>query len=143
MRPIVRRGGVVAAAVWDSYGGVPAQQLFCDAAAHLGLASDQDLAGFFFRPMTRPGELSVAWAAQGLSDIAQTSLTIRMDYASFDDYSQPIAAGEGALGKFAMGLEPARRELLERCVRLSFLGGLPDGPRSFAATAWVCKGVAA
>jgi len=29
---------------------------------------------------------------------------------------------------------------LEQAVRKVYLGGEPDGPRSFATTAWACKG---
>ena len=67
-------------------------------------------------------------------------MTIRMEYANFTDYWSPIASGEAALGKFATSLPPAEREWLEKGVRMSYLGGMPDGPRSFAATTWVCKG---
>ena len=141
MKRVVRPGGVVAAAVWDSYGGMPAQRMFWDTAANLGIANEKDLAGFFFRPMTRPGELAAAWTRQGLTAVEPSALTIRMDYASFEDYWEPIAAGEAALGKFASGLAPSEREWLVKGVRTSYLGGKPDGPRSFAATTWVCKGI--
>lgn len=140
MKRVVRPGGVVAAAVWDSYGGMTAQRMFWDAAANLGLASEKDLKGFFFRPMTQPGDLASAWTRHGLIDVLHSSMTIRMEYASFADYWGPIASGEAALGKFATSLAQAEREWLEKGVRMSYLGGMPDGPRSFAATTWVCKG---
>jgi SAM-dependent methyltransferase len=140
MKRVVRPGGVVAAAVWDSYGGMPAQRMFWDAASNIGLASEKDLAGFFFRPMTKSGELADAWTRQGLIEVSQSSLTIRMDYSGFDDYWAPIAAGEAALGKFAFDLNPADRNRLEKAVRTTYSGGQADGPRSFAAMTWVCKG---
>jgi len=140
MKRVVKPGGVVAAAVWDSYGGVPAHRMFWDAASNIGVATEKDLASFFFRPMTRPGELAAAWIGQGLIDVEQSSLTIRMDYAGFDDYWAPIAAGEATLGKFAADLNSADRNRLETAVRRSYFGGVADGPRSFAAMTWVCKG---
>lgn len=140
MKRVVRRGGVVAAVVWDSYGGMPAHRMFWDTAANLGIASDKDLAGFFFRPMTQPGELTAAWTRVGLVDVESSALTIRMDYDGFADYWGPIAAGEAVLGKFASELAQTERGWLEKGVRQCYLGGRPDGPRSFAATAWVCKG---
>ncbi len=140
MKRVVRPRGIVTAAVWDSYGGMPAQRMFWDAAAILGLANEKDLKGFFFRSMTQPGELAAAWARHGFADVEQSALTIRMEYASFDDYWAPIAAGEAALGKFASGLGSTEREWLEKGVRQSYLGGNPDGSRSFAATTWICKG---
>jgi ubiquinone/menaquinone biosynthesis C-methylase UbiE len=57
MRRVVRSGGVVAATVWDSLGGMPAQRLFWDAAATLGIANDKVLRDYYFRPMTRPHEM--------------------------------------------------------------------------------------
>jgi SAM-dependent methyltransferase len=132
MKRVVRPGGMVAAAVWDSYGGMPAQRMFWDTASHIGVANQQDLAGFFFRPMTKPGELAAAWTRQGLINVEQSSLTIRMDYSDFDDYWAPIAAGEASLGKFASDLNPADRSRLETAVRTSFMGGYDlglQGPR--------------
>ena len=140
MKRVVRPGGVVAAAVWDGYGGIQGLRMFWDVAASLGLASEADLKGFLFRPMSRPGELAAAWTRHGLIDVVHSTMTIRMEYASFADYWGPIASGEAALGKFATSLAQGEREWLEKGVRLSYLGGMPDGPRSFAATAWVCKG---
>ena len=141
MRRVVRSGGVVAATVWDSLGGMPAQRLFWDAAATLGIADGKVLSDFYFRPMTRPNEMSAAWSEAGLRSVEQSSITIRFDYESFSDYWIPIAAGEAALGKFAVSLAPEQRAALEAAVRKVYLGGEPDGPRSFATTAWACKGI--
>jgi ubiquinone/menaquinone biosynthesis C-methylase UbiE len=140
MRRVVRSGGVVAATVWDSFGGMPAHRLFWDAAASLGIADDKVLRSFYFRPMTRPNEMLDAWSEAGLTRVEQSSITIRMEYENFSDYWFPIAAGEAALGKFAAGLAADELTALEQTVRTVYLGGETDGPRSFAATTWACKG---
>jgi ubiquinone/menaquinone biosynthesis C-methylase UbiE len=140
MRRVVRSGGVVAATVWDSYGGMPAARLFWDTAASLGIANDKVLRDFYFRPMTRPNEMLAAWSEIGLKRVEQSSITIRMEYESFSDYWLPIASGEAALGKFAASLVAEERAALEQAVRKVYFGGEPDGPRSFATTAWACKG---
>jgi hypothetical protein len=49
--------------------------------------------------MMQPGEMKLTFADQGLSDVTETQLTIRMTYRDFEDYWAPIAAGEGPLGK--------------------------------------------
>jgi len=134
-------GGVVAATVWDGLGGMPALRLFWDAAATLGLADGKVLREFYFRPMTRPNEMLAAWSEAGLKSVQQASITIRFEYENFSDYWFPIAAGEAALGKFALSLTPEQRAGLEAAVRNVYLGGEPDGPRSFATTAWACKGM--
>jgi len=141
MRRVVRSGGVVAATVWDGLGGMPALRLFWDAAATLGLADGKVLRDFYFRPMTRPNEMLASWSEAGLKSVQQTSITIRFEYENFSDYWFPIAAGEVALGKFALSLAPEQRAGLEAVVRNVYLGGEPDGPRSFATTAWACKGI--
>ncbi len=141
MRRVVRSGGLVAATVWDSLGGMPAQRLFWDAAATLGIADDKVLRDYYFRPMTRPNEMPAAWSEAGLKSVEQSTITIRFEYENFSDYWLPIAAGEAALGKFALSLAPEQRAALEAAVRKVYLGGEPDGARSFATTAWACKGI--
>jgi len=141
MRRVVRSGGVVAATVWDGLGGMPALRLFWDAAATLGIADGKVLRDFYFRPMTRPNEMLAAWSEAGLTSVQQSSITIRFEYQNFSDYWVPIAAGEAALGKFALSLATEQRAALEAAVRNVYLGGEPDGPRSFATTAWACKGI--
>src|SRR6478609_630842 len=76
-------GGVVAATVWDALGGMPALRLFWDAAATLGLADDKAMRYFYFRPMSGPDELRIAWSEAGLKDVEQSSITIRFNYANF------------------------------------------------------------
>ena len=66
---------------------------------------------------------------------------IRMDYQNFDDYWAPIAAGEGPLGKYITTLSAAERERTDAAVRDAFEAGQPDGPRSFANSAWAVRGV--
>ncbi len=138
---VVRPGGVVGAAVWDHLGGMPATRMMWDTVA----AQDEEgrkLRGFYcFQPMMRPDEMRQSFVAQGLVNVEQTSLLIRMEYESFADYWEPIAAGEGPLGKYVAGLDPARRAKADEAVRAAYEATQPDGPRSFAAVAWACRGV--
>jgi hypothetical protein len=68
-----------------------------------------------------------AWSGEGLTDVEQTSLMIRMEYEAFEDFWAPIDAGEGPLGKYVLSLEPTRRAALAAAVV-----GRTRGPRSFA-----------
>jgi SAM-dependent methyltransferase len=140
MRRVTRPGGVVAAAVWDSYGGMVIQRMFWDTAAVLDPAGAAARAHSLSRPITREGAMKAAWQAAGLVDVAETSLTIRMDYACFDDWWEPIAGGEGSLGAYVLTLSATLRATLEKHLRAAYESGEPDGPRSFAATAWACRG---
>ena len=141
MRRVVRPGGVVAAAVWDHLGGTPAIRMMWDTVAALDEETRPLRSHYCFPPMTRQGGLQHLFIEQGLRDVSKTSLLIRMDYDSFADYWEPIVAGEGHLGKYMAGLDPARRTRIEAAVRAAYEAGQPDGPRSFAAVAWACRGV--
>jgi hypothetical protein len=66
---------------------------------------------------------------------------IRMDFASFADYWEPNASGEGMLGDYVASLDDARRDRLERQLRGAYLCGRPDGERSFVSVAVSCRGV--
>ena len=141
MRRVVRPGGVVAAAVWDNLGGMPGTRMMWDTVAALDERAKLMRGQYFFQPMMRPDEMRNSFVEHGLADVEQVSLLIRMDYASFEDYWEPIAAGEGPLGKYVASLDPARRAKADQAVRAAYEGGQPDGFRSFAAVARACRGV--
>lgn len=141
MRRVVRPGGVVAAAVWDHYGGLPSARIMWDTLAVGSEKARQARARYFSQPMERPGEMKQCFVDCGLRDVQETSLTIWMEFQSFDDYWAPIAAGEGPQGKYIASLPPEERPEVDRIVRAAYEGGEPDGPRSFAATAWACRGI--
>ncbi|TBF36220.1 class I SAM-dependent methyltransferase [Rhizobium leguminosarum] len=140
MRRVVRPGGVVAAAVWDHYGGMSGMRMMWDTVAMLDEGALPLRRKYCFQPMMRPGEMKESFIAQGLADVEETSLLIRMEYVSFADYWEPIAAGEGPLGKYVAGLDPAKRKAVDAAMRAAYEAGEPDGPRSFAAVAWACRG---
>jgi ubiquinone/menaquinone biosynthesis C-methylase UbiE len=117
MRRVTRSGGVVAAAVWDHLGGLPVMRMVLDTLAPLDEAAERLRRHYCFQPMMRPGEMRQAFIAQGLKDVTETSLLIRMDYESFEDFWTPIAAGEGPLGKYVAGLDKPRRAKADEAVR--------------------------
>lgn len=141
LQRVTRLGGTVAAAVWDSGGGMAHQRMFWDTAAVLDPAAERARADQFARRTTREGELQEVFRSAGLAKIADTELTIRMRFADFTDYWEPIAAGEGSLGKYTTGLARAARDRFASGLRSAYLAGGADGPRSFTATAWACRGV--
>ena len=141
MRRVVRSGGIVAAAVWVHLGGMPGMRMMVDTVAALGEGGRQLRSHYCFQPMMQPGEMRQTFIDQGLADIAENQLMIRMDYQSFDDYWAPIAAGEGPLGKYVATLDTAVRARTEAAVRDAYEAGRPDGPRSFANVAWACRGI--
>ncbi|MGX5802885.1 class I SAM-dependent methyltransferase [Bradyrhizobium sp. Arg314] len=141
MRRVVRPGGVVAAVVWDHYGGMAGMRMMIDTVAALSESGRQMRNRYCFQPMMQPGEMKRTFVEQGLADVTETELMVRMDYQNFDDYWAPIGAGEGPLGKYMATLDAAERERVEAAVRDAYQAGRPDGPRSFANIAWACRGI--
>jgi ubiquinone/menaquinone biosynthesis C-methylase UbiE len=141
MRRVTRPGGTVAAATWDTRGGLVYYRMFFDTAAQLGQQANERRARAYSRPMSKPGELARAWQAAGLTDISDGTLTIRMDFASFADYWTPVEGRDGPLADYVRTLDEPTKAKLRELVKLAYLDGDPDGPRSYAATAWVVRGV--
>jgi len=141
MRRVVKQGGVVAAVVWDHLGGMSGMRMIADTIAMLSESGRQLRNRYVFQPMMQPGEMKRAFVGQGLNDVAEDQLMIRMDYRDFDDLWAPIAAGEGPLGKFVGRLEGDELNTATAAVRDAYESGRPDGPRSFASVAWACRGI--
>jgi len=133
---VVRRGGTITAAVWDTYGGMLHTRMLWDIAAVLDPSIERPL----MRPLNAPDEMASLWRELGMLDVEQTSLLIRMDFPSFDDYWLPFTTGEGPQGQFVVGLADAARARLTEHMRRAYLANRPDGPRSFACVAWACRG---
>jgi SAM-dependent methyltransferase len=140
MKRVTRPGGVVAASVWDFRGGLTFLRVFADTAAALDPNGEAFRAKQFSAPFTSPGQFEVAWKGMGLREVAQTSLTIRMEFTSFADYWEPWLSGQGTVGAYVTSLSDDTRKRIEQHLRLAYLAGGVDGPRSFAATAWAVRG---
>lgn len=136
MRRVVRPGGTVTAAVWDEYGGLPHYRMLVDVAATLDPSVERRL----FLPLTAPDEMAKLWRHLGMLDVEQTSLLIRMEFSSFDDYWLPFTKGEGPPGKLIASLSEPMRVTLRDHMRRAYIANRPDGPRSFACVAWACRG---
>ena len=140
MRRVVRPGGGVAAAVWDFRGGLVFQRLFWDTAAGLDPGAGAARDRLFSGSLALPDGLPTLWREAGLATVERGSITIRMEYADFADYWEPLLGGQGPVGAYVASLPAERRRQIEERVRAAFLAGAPDGPRSLTATAWAVRG---
>jgi SAM-dependent methyltransferase len=141
MRRVTKPGGTITAAVWDFRGGLVYQRLFWDTAAGIDPKAGEARGRLFSGALALPDGLPKLFADAGLADVQRTSLTIRMTYANFDDYWQPLFGGQGPVGTYASAIGEDLRQRIEDAVRRAFYSGSPDGERSLTATAWAVRGI--
>ena len=133
MARVTRRGGSVAACVWDHAGGAGPLAQFWRAVLTLDphAPDESGLAG------VREGHLAELFAEAGLQRIESTVLTVRVGFASFDEWWEPFTAGVGPAGDYVARLDATGRdELRARCAELF----APAAPFEIAASAWAAIG---
>jgi SAM-dependent methyltransferase len=143
MKRVTERRGVVAGAIWDFRGGLVYQRIFWDSAAAIDPAAGAARDKLFSHPLAQASGLLDLWQRADLAEIELGSLTIRMDYSDFEDYWDPLLAGQGPVGVYVQGLDPELRKRVKAQVMKAYLSGAPDGPRSLTATAWAVRGIVA
>jgi SAM-dependent methyltransferase len=142
MRRVTHSGGTVAAVVWDSRGGLVFQRMLWDTAVAIDPNARVARNSLFANPVAIPGGLSGFFREAGLVAVEEQSLTIRMEYANFEDYWQPFLGGQGPVGTYFANLGPHLKAQIKEAVRDAYCSGSPDGPRSLTASAWAVKGKA-
>lgn len=129
---VTRPGGTVAACVWDHAGRRGPLSIFWDAVLELDPAA-RDESGL---PGAREGHLVELFAAAGITDSRQTTLTVRRTFADVDAWWTPFTLGVGPAGAYVSALDPGGRDRLRhQCAQL-----LPDGSFELAAVAWAAVG---
>ena len=128
MARVTRRGGVVAACVWDHAGFGGPLSLFWQAVNDLdpGAHDEADLPG------ARAGHLEELCVAAGLTHVERTTLTVSSRFRTVDEWWEPFTLGVGPAGAYVVGLGDAERDRLRsRCEQL-----LPSAPFEVSASAW-------
>jgi SAM-dependent methyltransferase len=128
---VTRRGGVVAASVWDHGGGHGPLSVYWQAARELDpVAPDESqLAG------ANHGDLTDIFSAAGLHDIEEVALAVRVEHPTFEDWWEPYTLGVGPAGAYIARLDDQHRERLRaRCAEL-----LPVAPFVLTAQAWAAR----
>jgi SAM-dependent methyltransferase len=133
MGRVTRPGGIVAACVWDHAGESGPLSPFWKAARDLDPAvhDESGLAG------VREGHLGDLFVAAGLRDVEATTVSARVEYATFDEWWEPFTAGVGPAGAFVVSLDPDRRAVMREACRRR----LPVAPFTITARAWASRGV--
>ena len=129
MSRVARPGGLVAASVWDHTTGTGPLSPFWNAARDVDPAApgEAELAG------SREGHLAELAEAAGLGEVTSTSLTVRVAFASFEDWWAPYLLGVGTTGDYMTRLDEEHQRAIERRCREM----LPPAPFEQDARAWV------
>jgi ubiquinone/menaquinone biosynthesis C-methylase UbiE len=132
MARVTRPEGVVAACVWDHAGGGGPLSLFWQAARELDVEviDESRLAG------AREGHLAELFDAAGLRDIEQSTISVRLEHAIFEDWWEPFTLGVGPAGAFVARLDASGLAQLRELCR----GLLPPPPFVVTASAWAVRG---
>jgi len=140
MRSLAARRGVVSACVWDYRGGMEFLRFFWDAAATVDVTARVLDEGERF-PLCRAPALDDLFQRAGLREVRTGALEIATQFASFDDYWQPLLGGTGPAPAFVASLDPDRRSALAKALALTLPRG-PGGTIVLKARALVVRGTA-
>ena len=133
MARVTRRGGIVAACVWDFANKRGPLTAFWGAVRELDptAVDESELPG------TRAGHLRELLEQSRLREVEDTELEARVTYDSFDEWWETFKRGVGPAGTYVASLdEEPRAELRERCREL-----LSQPPFTISAFAWAARGV--
>lgn len=143
MRRVTRSGGVVASGVFDFWGGFSAFHLVWDTASVLdeGVRALRDQ--LKAHPLVQPNGQAELWRRIGLADVVEVPIVISFDYSSFAEYWSNFTTSQTRVGSRLRELPGDLRDNIQRHVRAGYVGGLPDGPRSFAIIVRAVRGLVA
>ena len=137
---VTKPGGTVAACMWDLRGGLVFGRMFWDTAAALDPEAVEARAKGLSRPITRQGGIAGEFKAAGVRDVQESVLTIAMSFANFEDFWAPFEGREAGFAAYVSSLDAARKDRFKSALRLAYLDGSPDGPRTYFANAWAARG---
>jgi SAM-dependent methyltransferase len=142
MARATRRGGPVAACLWDFRDGMPMFSLFWQAAEAV---APEATARYRAQPANRLGLQALAelWAGGGLSDVRTTSLELTQEFGSFEDFWLPYLAGATPTCEFAVAVNRETRGELADTLRRIIPAVRTDGSFSFTARALAVSGLVA
>jgi SAM-dependent methyltransferase len=138
MARAVRRGGVVAAYVWDYAGKMELMRYFWDAvvALHPDAAALDEGRRF---PLCQPAPLRALFEAARIEDLEVRAIEVPTVFRDFADYWTPFLGGQGPAPGYLATLDPAHRGALRDSVHAR-LPIAADGTIALVARAWAVRG---
>lgn len=131
MARVTRRGGVVAACVWDGPAGALAP--FWDAVRMIEAEAEDEvlLSG------AHAGHLTEIFTAAGLDAVEEGPISVDLVHPTFDEWWEPYTYGVGPAGDYVQRLDHDARARLKSVARKR----LGDGPIAVTATAWAARAI--
>jgi SAM-dependent methyltransferase len=134
MARVTRKGGTIAAYVWDYADKMELMRYFWDAAVALNPDAAKLDEGLRF-PLCSAQGLVALFTRAGLTGSDATAFDIPTPFGNFEDYWAPFLGGQGSAPSYAMSLdEPARARLRDAIhARIPLRA---DGSIQLTARAW-------
>jgi SAM-dependent methyltransferase len=132
MARVTRRGGTVAACVWDYEDGTGPLHVFWEAVRRLDpvTAGERNMVG------GGEGQIAELMREAGLVDVVDGSVAVTVEHSTFDEWWEPFTLGVGPAGVYTASLSREMRERLEETCRDLH----PSAPFTVRATAWAARG---
>ncbi|HEX9361808.1 MAG TPA: class I SAM-dependent methyltransferase [Bradyrhizobium sp.] len=138
MKRVTRRGGIVAAYLWDYAGEMQMMRRFWDAAIALNSGAIPLDEGKRF-PLCNPEPLTHLFQDAGLEAVEVRAIDVPTVFKDFDDYWTPFLGGQAPAPGYCMSLSKERRAALREHIRAS-LPVRDDGSIHLIARAWAVRG---
>ena len=133
MSRVTAPGGRVSACVWDHAGGTGALSDFWRVVRRCDPEAEDEGA----LPGSTEGDLIRLFTGAGLREVEETLLTVRREFATFEEWWEPFTLAVGPAGAYVRSLNQIERAGLEGALR----DDLGDGPVTIRASAWTATGL--
>lgn len=139
MTQAVRRGGLVAAYVWDYGGKMEMMRHFWDAAIKIDPAAAEMDAGQRFT-ICEPNNLRALFESLDLQAVEVMPIDVPTHFKDFDDYWLPFLGAQGSISKYFRALTDETRTAIRDQLQKQ-LPTTPNGEIPLIARAWAVKGI--
>tara|TARA_R110002096_G_scaffold148372_3_gene309049 strand:- start:3751 stop:4641 length:891 start_codon:yes stop_codon:yes gene_type:complete len=135
---VTKRGGVIAAAVWDYSDGMQMLRVFWDEA--IALDPSADPRDERHMPYCTKDELLRLFGEAGLQGVEATALVAEQRFQSFEEYWAPFLLGTGPAGACVASLPADHCSALRDRLRSRLAKSGTDKPFSLPCRAWAVRG---
>ena len=135
---VTKRGGKVAAYVWDYAAGMQMLRHFWDVALEQNRGDSKlDQAERF--PLCQPGPLEQLFRRAGLFSVSIRALNVPTVFRDFEDYWRPFLGKQGSAPTYLASLPAEARDRIRDALKARLVAAA-DGSIAMTARAWAVQG---